>query len=102
MLDVMHHLPGDAVPNLLQECHRALANGGVLVLKDVETSSALKTAFTWTLDRAMVGLRAPITYWSKEQLIRLLEQVGFEVYQHSMVDYLPFPHMIYICRKRLG
>ncbi len=42
----------------------------------------------------------PVRYWEAEELTRLLEEVGFTVHRHLMVDVLPYPHILYICGRR--
>jgi 2-polyprenyl-3-methyl-5-hydroxy-6-metoxy-1,4-benzoquinol methylase len=99
MLDIVHHLPDDAVPSLLRELHRAIAPGGLLMVKDVDTRPAPKRWFTWTLDKLM-NPRAPVRYWSSEELTDALGNVGFTVRHHLMVDVLPYPHILYVCTRR--
>jgi hypothetical protein len=41
-----------------------------------------------------------VRYWEAEELTRLLEDVGFTVHRHLMVDILPYPHILYICGRR--
>ena len=91
--------PQDSVAPLLQRIYDALLPDGILLVKDVDTVPAYKRLFTLALDRAMVGLE-PIHYWPARDLISLLECVGFQVYSHEMRDILPYPHRLYICRKR--
>lgn len=98
MLDLLHHVPPDCVPVLLQRVHTALRDDGVLLVKDVDTSPAYKRWFTLMLDRAMVGME-PIRYWSAREMIAMLENAGFRVYTHEMRDLLPYPHRLYICSK---
>jgi 2-polyprenyl-3-methyl-5-hydroxy-6-metoxy-1,4-benzoquinol methylase len=99
MLDIVHHLPDDAVPSLLRELHRAIAPGGLLMVKDVDTRPAPKRWFTWALDKLM-NPRAPVRYWSSEELTGALGDVGFTVRHHLMVDVLPYPHILYVCTRR--
>jgi cyclopropane fatty-acyl-phospholipid synthase-like methyltransferase len=99
MLDIVHHVPPEAVPPLLTELHGALAPGACLVVKDVDTRPALKRWFTYVLDR-LVTPGSPPHYWPAERLQAALEGVGFRVYRHRMVDILPYPHVLYVCRKR--
>jgi 2-polyprenyl-3-methyl-5-hydroxy-6-metoxy-1,4-benzoquinol methylase len=99
MLDIVHHLPDDAVPSLLRELHRAIAPGGLLMVKDVDTRPAPKRWFTWALDKLM-NPRAPVRYWSSEELTDVLGDVGFTVRHHLMVDVLPYPHILYVCTRR--
>ena len=99
MLDIVHHLPIDAVPPLLHELHRAIAPGGLLMVKDVDTRPAPKRWFTWALDKLM-SPRAPVRYWSGEELTGALHDAGFTVRRHLMVDILPYPHILYVCTRR--
>jgi SAM-dependent methyltransferase len=99
MLDIVHHVPRAAVRPLLVQIHRALAPGRLLLVKDVDTRPVWKRWFTWLLDRAMMP-RAPVHYWSAAELSALLEDVGFRVRRHLLVDVLPYPHVLYVCERR--
>jgi SAM-dependent methyltransferase len=99
MLDIVHHVPPESVPPLLAALRRALPVGGRLLVKDVDTRPAPKRWFTWALDRAMAP-RVPVHYWGAEALTAALERAGFEVHRHLMVDVLPYPHVLYVCRAR--
>ncbi|MGH7334329.1 MAG: class I SAM-dependent methyltransferase [Candidatus Rokuibacteriota bacterium] len=99
MLDIVHHIPPATVPPLLRALHRCLQPGGYLLVKDVDTQPAAKRWFTWLLDRLMAPA-TPVHYWPAETLASTLEQTGFRVRRHLMVDVLPYPHMLYICEKR--
>lgn len=98
MLDIVHHIPGKAVRPLLRELFKAIQRGGRLVVKDVDTYPSYKRWFTYALDRVM-GPRGVIDYWPADMLQAVLEDVGFRVYRHLMVDYLPYPHVLYICER---
>ena len=99
MLDIVHHVPPASVPPLLRALRRSLPTGGRLLVKDVDTRPAYKRWFTWWLDRAMAPT-TPVHYWSAEALTRALEEAGFEVHRHLMVDLLPYPHVLYVCEAR--
>jgi 2-polyprenyl-3-methyl-5-hydroxy-6-metoxy-1,4-benzoquinol methylase len=99
MLDIVHHVPPAAVPPLLAALRRAIAPGGRLLVKDVDTRPAAKRWFTWALDKAMAP-RTPVHYWSAEALTAALESHRFRVWRHLMVDVLPYPHVLYICEPR--
>jgi 2-polyprenyl-3-methyl-5-hydroxy-6-metoxy-1,4-benzoquinol methylase len=99
MLDIVHHIPREAVQPLIRSVHSALPSGGVLLIKDIDCRPAYKRWFTWWLDKLM-DPKTPVHYWPSEELIALLHACGFDVSMHHMVDYLPYPHILYICRKR--
>ena len=99
MLDIVHHIPPDSVKPLLEQLAKALPAGGRLLLKDVDSRPAWKRWFTHALDLAM-DPRTPVHYWPAEELSDLLEEVGFRVHRHLMVDFLPYPHILYIAERR--
>jgi ubiquinone/menaquinone biosynthesis C-methylase UbiE len=98
MLDLVHHIPVGSVRPLLERLHGLVAPGGRLIVKDVDTRPGYKRAFTYLLDRLM-DRTGEIHYWPSQALRALLSDVGFEVYCHAIVDYLPYPHLIYICYR---
>jgi cyclopropane fatty-acyl-phospholipid synthase-like methyltransferase len=99
MLDIVHHVAPETVPPLLRRLRRCLMPGGVLLVKDVDTRPAPKRWFTWVLDKAMAP-SAPVHYWSAHALAGALEDAGFQVRRHLMVDLLPYPHVLYVCQAR--
>ena len=69
------------------------------VIKDVDSRPAWKRWFTHALD-CLMDPGSPVRYWSAEELQGLLEEIGFTVYRHLMVDILPYPHILYVCQRR--
>ena len=98
MLDIIHHIPEEAVRSLLEQLFKGLSPGGRLIVKDVDTRPAYKRWFTCCLDRLM-DPRTPVRYWASEELGGLLTEVGFRVQQEPMTDYLPYPHVLYVCER---
>lgn len=98
MLDIIHHIPRDAVEPLLRQIHERLRPGSRLLVKDVGRRPFYKRWFTHWLDWLM-DPRTPVHYWSSEELLTLLTTVGFTPYCHAMVDYLPYPHLLYVCER---
>jgi cyclopropane fatty-acyl-phospholipid synthase-like methyltransferase len=98
LLDIVHHIPPEAVFSLLSQLYKCLEPGGHLLVKDVDVKPAWKRLFTWVLDKAMAPA-TPVRYWSSEELTGVLEAVGFRVRRHQMVDGLPYPHVLYVCQK---
>jgi SAM-dependent methyltransferase len=99
MLDIVHHIPRPTVLPLLRQLRRCLVPGAPLLVKDVDTRPAAKRWFTWALDKAMAP-RTPVDYWSAEELQAALEDAGFRVRRHLMVDLLPYPHVLYVAEAR--
>ena len=98
MLDIVHHVPPESVPPLFAELYRALRPGGRLIVKDVDTQPAYKRWFTHALDLAM-SPRGIIHYWPAGALQAALQDTGFRVYRHLMVDVLPYPHVLFVCHR---
>jgi 2-polyprenyl-3-methyl-5-hydroxy-6-metoxy-1,4-benzoquinol methylase len=98
MLDLVHHIAQEAVGPLMGRLFDLTRSGGRVIVKDVERFPAYKRWFTWVLDKLMMP-GCPVRYWSIAELTELLAGKGFRAYHHAMVDYLPYPHVIYICEK---
>ena len=98
MLDLIHHIPRSAASELIVHFYDTISENGVVVIKDIESKPWWKVAFTWILDKAM-DPRSAVNYYSKEEMIEMLERHGFDVKCHQLVDILPYPHILYICRK---
>ena len=99
MLDIVHHIEPASVPPLLRALRRVLPPGGRLLVKDVDTHPVPKRWFTWLLDKGMAP-SVPVHYWSAERLAAALGEAGFGVHRHLMVDWLPYPHVLYVCVAR--
>jgi 2-polyprenyl-3-methyl-5-hydroxy-6-metoxy-1,4-benzoquinol methylase len=98
MLDIVHHIPVEAVRPLLEQVAKVLPPDGMLVIKDVDRTPAYKRWFTLALDKIM-DPATPVHYWEPGELTALLSDIGFGVRRHLMVDILPYPHILYICRR---
>ncbi|RPJ59128.1 MAG: class I SAM-dependent methyltransferase [Acidobacteria bacterium] len=98
MLDILHHVPRKEVLRFLNKVSRMLPLGGILVAKDLLTTPGYKALFALLLDRLMIG-RGFVRYWTTAEMKELLLALGFQVFHHEMVDWLPYPHVIFIARK---
>jgi cyclopropane fatty-acyl-phospholipid synthase-like methyltransferase len=99
MLDIVHHIPADAVRPLLEQVTKVLPAGGLLLIKDVDRTPAYKRWFTHVLDKVM-DPGTPVRYWDADELTATLTESGFGVRRHLMVDILPYPHILYICVRQ--
>lgn len=98
-IDIIHHLPREAVPTLLRRIHACLRSGGRLLIKDVDSSPFYKRWFSLLTDRVMGGFGEAVYYWPTAELRAALEGAGFTVFAHPMPDVLPYPHVLYVCEK---
>ncbi len=98
-IDIMHHLPREAVPRFLEGIHERLQPGGRFIIKDVDNTPAYKRWVSWITDRVMVGWDEPLYYWPVDELRTALQQAGFSVQVYPMPDILPYPHVLYVCEK---
>jgi hypothetical protein len=58
-------------------------------------------AFTWLLDKLM-DWKGVVRYWPQRGMHEMLVSCGFLVHRHSMVDYLPYPHILYVATKTVA
>jgi 2-polyprenyl-3-methyl-5-hydroxy-6-metoxy-1,4-benzoquinol methylase len=100
MLDIIHHLRKDSYTELLNTIYTKLSPQGILILKDIATTPKWKVWFTWLLDILMTP-KSPPHYVSVATLRDQLEKIGFDVKIHELRDILPYPHVLYVCRKNL-
>lgn len=98
MLDILHHVNPVHHDKILASIHTALAPGGVLLVKEIDRRPRWKMWFTWILDILMSPSQPP-HYVEKAKLSAMLRSAGFEVRTHLLVDILPYPHVLYICKK---
>lgn len=98
MLDLIHHLPSDSVETFIRACWDRVEPGGKLIVKDVADRPWFKCAFTWLLDVMMTKGKLP-HYLSVQKFLAHFGALGAQVSVHCLDDYLPFPHVLYICRK---
>ncbi|MGD9628400.1 MAG: class I SAM-dependent methyltransferase [Pyrinomonadaceae bacterium] len=98
MVDLLHHIDDVSKRALIAKCHSHLAPEGRLVIKDVATHPFYKIAFTWMLDVLMTrGFE--MWYWSESQFYETLFQNFGCVEMYPITDWLPYPHVIYLCEK---
>jgi 2-polyprenyl-3-methyl-5-hydroxy-6-metoxy-1,4-benzoquinol methylase len=99
VLDVMHHVPKDDQLPVLERLRDLLAPGGVLVIKDITTEPPFELAFTYLLDRLMVGMKEPLTYRHHREWGEMLMRLGFKVRIVRVPDILPYPHVVIAATK---
>ncbi len=100
VLDVMHHLPADDQWATLAQLRESLKPGGTLVIKDITTEPRFGLEFTRLLDRAMIGMEAPLHYRHHRAWGDMLVSLGFDVRMVRVPDVLPYPHVVIAATRR--
>lgn len=98
MVDLLHHIDDVAKAKLLESCREHLADEGRLIVKDVTTHPFPKIAFTWALDVLMTR-SFDMWYWNEKRFYETLGQHFNRVEMYPIVDWLPYPHVIYLCEN---
>jgi ubiquinone/menaquinone biosynthesis C-methylase UbiE len=98
MVDLLHHIDDKAKSSLLRTCASHLAPDGRLIVKDVTTHPFPKIAFTWALDVVMTK-SFDMWYWGEQRIFAELDQYFSRIEMYPIVDWLPYPHVIYLCEK---
>ncbi|HMJ07709.1 MAG TPA: class I SAM-dependent methyltransferase [Pyrinomonadaceae bacterium] len=101
MVDLLHHIDDEAKARLLDQCIEHLAPGGRLIIKDVARHPFHKIAFTWALDVLMTR-SFDMWYWSEDRFYTTLSKRFDRVEMYPLTDWLPYPHVIYLCENRIG
>ena len=107
LIDVLCLFPDDIQQQILIKCASALANNGILLLKDNTTIPKWKYRYTRFEERIKLLLNAYGTrtlkrpnYCSPESWHRLITQAGLEIRgQIFMKSHAPYPGIIYVCQK---
>lgn len=98
MNDFLHHVPHARQIPLLQKCHQSLNHGGLLLIKDVNKSSAAKYLWNYVHDALRNG-NLPFFCLDTPVLVALLELVGFAVTVTPLDLGYPYSHVLYVCTK---
>ncbi|MFN0277203.1 MAG: class I SAM-dependent methyltransferase [Pyrinomonadaceae bacterium] len=98
MVDLLHHIDDPSKARLLETCRAHLAPDGRLIVKDVTTHPFPKIAFTWALDVVMTR-SFDMWYWSESRFYETLGLHFNRVEMYPIVDWLPYPHIIYLCEN---
>ena len=85
---------------ILTGFYDALRENGTLIIKDVTATPRWRMWFTWLLDKLMDS-HTFLHYYTRDEMVALLENQGFEVKFRYIPDILPYPHILYICQKRI-
>jgi 2-polyprenyl-3-methyl-5-hydroxy-6-metoxy-1,4-benzoquinol methylase len=96
IVDLLHHMPFDAQKNLLYQVSLKL-NKGFVLIKDLQKKPAWKYWFHYIQDS--LSYRSQLYFRSSEEMVVILETVGFRVRIVDLAHGRPHPHVLYLCTK---
>jgi len=100
ILDVLHYLPAQSQPEVLQRVRAALPPGGLLLLRVGDAGGGVRLRFTQWVDKLMLlarGQRALTLHCrSIEHWRELLHQCGFDSRAEPMSHGTPFANVLLI------
>lgn len=98
MTDFLHHVNYEYQERLLRDTFSALAEGGRLVILDLDTKPRWKYLMVKAIDRVL-NPRQEICYRSEENFMQLLRGIGFMVRSYPAHYNLPLSDILFLCDK---
>jgi len=107
IIDVLYMLPYYEQEQILTLCYERLCNGGTLIIKDNARSPRWKYAYMYIEEMLKTRLKiyggesrkSPLCHWDIEELLMLLNKIGFNASIIPLKSILPYPGVFYICHK---
>jgi 2-polyprenyl-6-hydroxyphenyl methylase/3-demethylubiquinone-9 3-methyltransferase len=104
--DVLYLLPRDVKAAILRRCHQVLTPDGVLVLKTNDKHPRWKYAVAYAQEKLMTTLGLTLSehglhFFSSEETLALLDEVGFRAERHVLPSWTPYPHVVFVGRKKI-
>ncbi len=105
--DVLYLLPPAVKRDMLRRSHELLAPDGVLVLKTNDRRPRWKYAVAYAQEKLMTTLGLTLGeyglhFFSSEEHLALLDEVGFRAERHMLPSWTPYPHVVFVGRKKGG
>lgn len=97
IIDLLHHISFQEQESLLEKIYSGLEIPGLLILKDLEKKPLWKYIFHYVQDS--ISYRSKLFFRSSQNMKELLNDVGFRVNIIPLESLLPYPHILYLCRK---
>jgi len=104
LIDVLYLIPRSDQETVLRKCARALAPGGTLIVKEMDTRPRWKYAWNFfqeTVSVRVVGftLGKRFFFRPRREFETLLRSLGFGVETVRLDRRQVHPHILYVCRK---
>jgi hypothetical protein len=107
MIDVLCYFSQKKKKEILQKCFDGLNDGGVLLVKDINKGAGI--AYWLTLLQEVVAIKClrlarceGFYFGSKQEYTGLLESSGFQVDSFDLSKGYPYPHILYVAKKKNG
>ncbi|MDI6786632.1 MAG: class I SAM-dependent methyltransferase [bacterium] len=101
---VLHHMNYKAQEDLLNQCAEKLKQKGILIIKDNDTRPYWKYLLNYVHELAvmyLLGVKGDrLSFRTPEDFKSLLIKIGFSIDTIRLKTYLPYPFILYICKKR--
>ena len=103
VLDVLHYMRPDEQDRLLARLVDSLAPGGTLLVRDGEAGAGWRSTVTALSERFAVGTGRHkgdgVWFRPRQEMVRVLEDLGLEVEAEACSDGTPFANVLYIGRR---
>jgi 2-polyprenyl-3-methyl-5-hydroxy-6-metoxy-1,4-benzoquinol methylase len=100
VIDLLHHMEFAEQTKLLKKLYERLADGAVLIIKDLEKAPKWKYWFHYVQDS--ISYRKPLYFRSAGEMETTLRRIGYTVEIVSLASGYMHPHVLYCCRRDAG
>lgn len=100
--DVLHHIPYEDQPAVLEDLHKKLKTEGILVIRETDKRSSLRYwLFNYLLEWFLYWGEEKLRFRSKKEWARLLSDSGYDV-QRLIPNSIWSPYItaVFVCVKR--
>jgi len=97
LIDVLHHVPLDKQQQFLIEIYNKMSKNSTLILKDINSNNPF---FIWNKFHDFVFSGEIGNEPNPTNLVKLLENVGFEIESINYKMMFLYPHFTLICKKK--
>lgn len=97
LIDVLHHVPLDKQQQFLIEIYNKMSKNSTLILKDINSNNPF---FVWNKIHDFVFSGEIGNEPNPTSLMKLLQNVGFEIESINYKMMFLYPHFTLICKKK--
>jgi 2-polyprenyl-3-methyl-5-hydroxy-6-metoxy-1,4-benzoquinol methylase len=104
LIDVLYLIPYEKQEIILRKCSSALDEGGVLIIKEMDTKPRWK--YIWNQIQETVAVKIfgltlgeKFYFRSRKEFLKILTDLGFKINPVRLDKGYWYPHIIYVCNK---